>query len=63
MAKKTTTENQTVDLQKTLNDKRREMRDLAFKGAGSRMPNVRLVRQLRRDIARALTVANQTAKK
>lgn len=63
MAKtKKTTEVVSSDLGKTLATKRQEIQDLAFKGAGSKVPNVRQARALRRDIARALTAANTQAK-
>ena len=61
MAKaKKTTEFNPAELGKTLATKRKEIQDLAFKGAGAKVPNVRQARQLRRDIARALTAANKT---
>ena len=63
MAKtKKTTEFNPADLAKTLTEKHQAIQSLAFKGAGSKVPNVRETRQLRRDIARALTAANAKAK-
>ena len=43
------------DLHKDIADKRESLRKFRFGGAGSRTRNVREGRNLRRDIARALT--------
>ncbi len=53
--KKATTE----ELKKFVNEKRDEVRDLRFSSSGSKTRNVKHVRDLRKDIARALTAANQ----
>jgi len=49
--KKTTIE----DLQKFVHEKRDELRDLRFSVAGSKNRNVKHVRTIRKDVARALT--------
>lgn len=43
------------DLKKQITEKRSELRDFRFGGAGSRTRNVREGRFLRRDIARLMT--------
>ncbi len=43
------------DLKKDISGKREELRVIRFKESGSRARNVRLERNLRRDIARLLT--------
>jgi large subunit ribosomal protein L29 len=44
-----------AELQKSVADKREELRSFRFGGAGSRARNVREGRELRREIARMLT--------
>ncbi len=64
MAKaKKTTELNLAELGKILAEKRAEIQSLAFKGAGAKVSNVRQPRALRREIARVLTLANQSSKK
>jgi len=48
----------TSDLGQILATKRQELRDLNFKGAGSKVSNVKAAKKLRQEIARALTMAN-----
>lgn len=50
------------ELMKTLTEKHQEIQNLAFKGAGSKIANVRRPRQLRKEIARALTEVNNQPK-
>jgi len=60
--KKATTE----ELQKFTHEKRNELRDLRFSTAGSKNRNVKQVKTLRKDVARALTeitALNRAAKK
>jgi ribosomal protein L29 len=46
------------ELQKFVGEKREELRHLRFGSAGSKNRNVKLVRTIRKDIARALTVVS-----
>jgi ribosomal protein L29 len=46
------------ELQKLVADKREELRSLRFNVAGSKNRNVKLGRNLRKEIARALTALN-----
>jgi len=46
------------DLERYASQKREELRNLRFAGAGSKNKNVKLARTLRREIARALTEIN-----
>jgi len=43
------------DLQKSIEDKREELRRLRFSASGSKNRNVKQARNLRKEIARALT--------
>ena len=62
MAKKTDlTKHTTEDLLKLAADKREELRALRFNVAGSKNRNVKAARNLRKDIARALTQLNKKA--
>ena len=59
MAKKINyNEKEAAELGKIVADKREELRALRFGGAGSKNKNVKAVRNLRKEIARALTAAN-----
>ena len=59
MAKKTNyNEKEAAELGKIAADKREELRSLRFGGAGSKNKNVKAARNLRKDIARALTALN-----
>jgi len=59
MAKKITFTNHTPeDLAQFVNDKREELRALQFNVAGSKNRNVKLARNIRKDVARALTETN-----
>lgn len=59
MTKKITFTNHTADeLAKFVSDKREELRALQFNVAGSKNRNVKLARNLRKEIARALTEQN-----
>lgn len=59
MAKKLTfTDHTPADIQRFVTEKREELRNLRFSVAGSKNANVKLARNLRRDIARALTAFN-----
>jgi ribosomal protein L29 len=58
MAKKTLKANTPDELNKIVADKREELRALRFSVAGSKNRNVKLGRELRKDIARALTELN-----
>lgn len=49
----------TGDLGKILAEKRAAIQALLFKGTGSKVTNVRQIRVLRKEIARALTEANK----
>jgi ribosomal protein L29 len=62
MAKKTDlTKHTKADLLKLASDKREELRVLRFGTAGSKNRNVKAARNLRKDIARALTQAHKAA--
>jgi ribosomal protein L29 len=62
MAKKNDlTKHTKADLLKLAVDKREELRVLRFGTAGSKNRNVKAARNLRKDIARALTQAHKTA--
>jgi ribosomal protein L29 len=63
MTKAKKTETNSADFGKVLADNRRALQELGFRGAGSRVANVRQSRTLRRDIARALTTANKSPNK
>ena len=53
-----------ADLLKVITEKRAELQKIRFGGAGSGMRNTRVVRNLRREIAQALTeVQNRQDKK
>lgn len=59
MAKKLSFHNHTPEeLAQFVHDKREELRVLQFNVAGSKNRNVKLARNLRKDIARALTAQN-----
>lgn len=62
--KKTSLTNHTPqELAKLVEDKREELRVLRFSASGSKNRNVKLPRQLRKDIARAMTeITAQKAK-
>ncbi len=61
MAKKISLASHTKeDLTRLIDDKREELRRLRFSVAGSKNRNVKLVKTLRREIARALTEQNKT---
>jgi len=63
MAKKTDiTKHTKEDLAKLVADKREELRALRFGGAGSKNRNVKAARNLRKEVARALTQATKLAK-
>jgi len=47
-----------ADLARYVREKREELRRVRFSGAGSKNKNVKLVRTLRKEIARALTERN-----
>lgn len=51
------------ELAKHVNEKREELRKFRFGIAGSGMRNTKAIRNLRKDIARALTEANIRARK
>lgn len=60
MAKKTDlTKNTKAELMKLAHDKREELRALRFGIAGSKNRNVKAARNLRKEIARALTHAHK----
>jgi ribosomal protein L29 len=64
MAKKTDLTNHSADeLNKLANDKREELRSLRFNVAGSKTRNVKAARNLRKEIARALTALNAPSDK
>jgi len=50
-----------AELTKIANDKREELRALRFGGAGSKNKNVKAARELRKEIARALTALNASS--
>ncbi len=52
-----------ADLEKTLKEKREELRSFRFASAGSRTRNVREGRNTRRDIAHILTELNRRAQR
>jgi ribosomal protein L29 len=58
MAKKTLKTNTPDELNKIVADKREELRALRFSVAGSKNRNVKLSRELRKAVARALTELN-----
>jgi ribosomal protein L29 len=59
MAKKNDYNGRSKDeLNKIANDKREELRALRFNVAGSKTHNVKAARNLRKEIARALTAVN-----
>ena len=63
MAKKNSLTNHTVeDLNRMVQAKRDELRDLRFSVAGSKNRNVKAAKHLRKDIARGLTERNARAK-
>lgn len=53
---------QKEDLQKFVADKRTELRGLRFSAEGSKNRNVKSARELRKEIARALTALNAHTK-
>lgn len=60
MAKKLDlTKNTKAELMKLVQDKREELRVLRFNVAGSKNRNVKAARNLRKEVARALTYATQ----
>lgn len=60
MAKKTDiTKHSKAELQKLVADKREELRALRFGLAGSKNRNVKAARNLRKEVARALTQAQK----
>ncbi len=62
MAKKTDlTKHTKEELMKLANEKREELRVLRFGVAGSKNRNTKAARNIRKDIARALTAANKPA--
>ncbi|MBI2004862.1 50S ribosomal protein L29 [Patescibacteria group bacterium] len=65
MAKKNSLTNHSVeDLQKLASEKREKLRHLRFSVAGSKNANVKQVRTLRKEVARALTeLTARTAQK
>ncbi len=50
------------ELNELYENMKRELQDLRFQLAISKIPNIRRIRQLKRDIARALTYKNQKSK-
>lgn len=62
MKKTDLTKHTKEDLMKLAHDKREELRVLRFSVAGSKNRNTKAARNLRREIARALTQANKPAK-
>ncbi len=52
-----------AELKKVLTEKREALRRFGFDAAGSKTTNVKTGRNLRRDIARILTVLNEVDKK
>ncbi len=63
MAKKTTLKNHSVEeLNALVTKKRDELRDLRFSVAGSKNRNVKQVKTLRREVARALTEVTAKSK-
>jgi ribosomal protein L29 len=61
--KKTLKGRDVEELKSLVQTKREELRSLRFSAAGSKNRNVKLARELRREIARALTEVNAQAKK
>ena len=60
MAKKINYNDRSKDeLAKIVSDKREELRALRFNVAGSKTRNVKAARNLRKEVARALTAANK----
>lgn len=49
-------------LQKILRDKREKLRDICFNLASGKIKNVRKIRELKKDIARILTILRITNK-
>jgi ribosomal protein L29 len=60
--KKTHNGKEASELNKIIADRREELRSLRFGSAGSKNKNVKATKNLRKDIARALTALNAPAK-
>ena len=55
--------NKSIDvLRELLKEKRERLRDLRFSLAGGKVKNVREIREIKRDIARILTIIKEKAK-
>lgn len=51
------------ELHKLLNDKREKLRELRFKDANKQLKNVREIREVKKTIAKLLTVLNKDKEK